>query len=65
MTRDIVIAGFVVLAAAAAMVVALSRSRRAGLARLWEAIDYLMQWRTARLLAVLVWGWVGWHFLAR
>lgn len=30
-----------------------------------ELFAMLVATRTGRVLAVLVWGWLGWHFLAR
>ncbi len=30
-----------------------------------ELFAIVVATRTGRLLAVLVWGWLGWHFLAR
>jgi hypothetical protein len=30
-----------------------------------QLLDTLVATRTGRILTVLVWGWVGWHFLAR
>lgn len=33
--------------------------------RLAELLAMLVATRTGRVLTVLVWGWLGWHFLAR
>jgi hypothetical protein len=34
-------------------------------ARSREMLDLLVATRAGRILTVLVWGWLGWHFLAR
>jgi hypothetical protein len=39
--------------------------RRHRLATLAETLAHLVRTRTARIVAVLIWAWLGWHFLAR
>jgi flagellar motor component MotA len=52
-------AGFVLLGLVGLVV----RLRYPG--KLSELCAALVATRAGRLLAVLVWGWLGWHFLAR
>lgn len=33
--------------------------------KMGEWFGYLMRTRTGRLLVLLGWGWLGWHFFAR
>ncbi|WP_063049192.1 DUF6186 family protein [Nocardia arthritidis] len=63
--RAIVLLGFGLIAAAALTAVVLTRLRRDQVASLGETIAYLTGTRTMRITAVLVWAWLGWHFLAR
>lgn len=51
--------GFVLLAVAGLVV----HLRSPGTAA--ELFTALVATRAGRVLAVLVWGWLGWHFLAR
>jgi hypothetical protein len=30
-----------------------------------DLLEWLVATRAGRILTVLVWGWLGWHFLAR
>jgi hypothetical protein len=34
-------------------------------AKAGELLETLVATRAGRILTVLVWGWLGWHFLAR
>lgn len=52
-------AGFVLLGLVG-VILQLTRPNKAT-----ELFDVLVATRTGRLLAVLVWGWLGWHSLAR
>ncbi|MFE9323683.1 DUF6186 family protein [Nocardia sp. NPDC052278] len=63
--RVIVIVGFVVVLVVALGVVVATHMRRDLVAPLGETIAYLTRNRVARIVAVLVWAWLGWHFLAR
>lgn len=51
--------GFVVLGIVG-LIVQLRRPRLAA-----DLLSMLVATRTGRVLTVLVWGWLGWHFLAR
>jgi hypothetical protein len=63
--REIVIVGFVLVLVAVLGAVVVTNVRRDLVAPVAETITYLTCTRAARIAAVLVWGWVGWHFLAR
>ncbi|WP_040780483.1 DUF6186 family protein [Nocardia pneumoniae] len=63
--RAIVVVGFVLLLAATLGAVVLTHVRRDLIAPVGETIAYLSRTRVARIAAVLVWAWLGWHFLAR
>lgn len=63
--RALTILGFVVLFVAAAVLVAASRRYRERLATFAEAVDAVGRRRGTRLGLVLIWAWLGWHFLAR
>jgi hypothetical protein len=63
--REIVIVGFVLVLVAALGAVVVTHVRRDLVAPLGETIAYLTRTRAARIAAVLVWAWLGWHFLAR
>lgn len=57
--------GFVVLLLVGLMVELTARRPAATGSRLGELLSLAVATRTGRVLAVLVWGWLGWHFLAR
>lgn len=63
--RMIVIVGFGCLLAAALALVLWSHLRRDSLATLSASVAHLTRTRAARIVAVLIWAWLGWHFLAR
>ncbi|MGO4648179.1 DUF6186 family protein [Nocardia sp. 2YAB30] len=63
--RAIVIVGFALVLVATIGAVAVTHVRRDLVAPVGETIAYLTRTRAARMAAVLVWAWLGWHFLAR
>ncbi|WP_063040932.1 DUF6186 family protein [Nocardia pseudovaccinii] len=63
--RVIVIVGFLVVLVIALGMVVVTHVHRDLVAPLGETIAYLTGNRVARIVAVLVWAWVGWHFLVR
>lgn len=64
-TRNLTIAGFVVLAALALVLHVLGRTQRLGLARPGVVVDAVRSTVAGRLVLVVVWAWAGWHLLAR
>lgn len=63
--RTLTIAGFLVMGTIAVLLVVLPYLRRGALATTDETFTRLTRTRPARLAFVLVWVWLGWHFLAR
>ncbi|MFF0455692.1 DUF6186 family protein [Nocardia africana] len=63
--RVLVITGFAVLAVIVISTAIAARVRRLSFAGLGDTVRYLTRTRTARIVAVIVWAWLGWHFLAR
>lgn len=63
--RTVIIAGFLVLLALILAAVLLTHRRRDRFATLSETLGYLIATRPAKIIAVLIWAWLGWHFLAR
>jgi hypothetical protein len=62
-SRVATIAGFIVIGCAA---LALLAAGRLGiLARTGEVVDALLARRATRVVIVLTWAWLGWHFLVR
>lgn len=64
-SRGVIIIGFVVLLVLLVGSVVVSHLRGSRLGTLSETLAYLTHSRPTRLVAVLVWAWLGWHFLAR
>ncbi|MGK8524045.1 DUF6186 family protein [Nocardia asteroides] len=63
--RQIVVLGFVLLLVVALGAMAVARVRRDLIASLGETVACSTRTRAARIAVVLVWAWLGWHFLAR
>lgn len=63
--RALVITGFAVLAVIVISMAAVAHWRRMSFAGLGDTVRYLTRTRTARIVAVILWAWLGWHFLAR
>ena len=63
--RALTIAGFVLVGAAAGMLALAGRRGRLGLRPAGELLDAVRSSLPVRLVLVLGWIWLGWHFLAR
>lgn len=63
--RSMIIIGFAVIGVLVAVAVLYSHLRRDRVTTLSATLDYLVRGRPARVIAILVWAWLGWHFLAR
>lgn len=63
--RTAIILGFAILAALTLAVIVASHLRRDRLTTFAETVAYVTRTRTAKIIAVLIWAWLGWHFLAR
>jgi Family of unknown function (DUF6186) len=62
-SRTVTIIGYVVLGCATMLIVAAGRLGL--LARSGDVLDTLLARRGTQVLVVLVWAWLGWHFLVR
>jgi hypothetical protein len=63
--RAVVILGFAVIFAGTLAAVVTAHRRPEWLATVTETLDRITRGRPAKIVAVLVWAWLGWHFLAR
>ncbi|MFI1462718.1 DUF6186 family protein [Nocardia carnea] len=62
--RALVLLGFAALAVAGVLAeLAARRSQRC--TTFGETLRLLLRSRVLRILTILVWAWLGWHFLAR
>lgn len=64
-SRDLIILSYLALAVVAVVLVVASRRRPDRIATFAETIHALGRPRAIRLVLVLTWAWLGWHFLAR
>jgi hypothetical protein len=64
-SRELTIAGFLVLAVVALGLYLLGRARRLDLAPLGDVMEAIRTSKAGRLALALSWAWVGWHVLAR
>ena len=62
--RVLVLTGFAVLAVAG-LLAELSARRSRRCPGLGETVRLLLRSRLPRVIIVLAWAWLGWHFLAR
>ncbi|MFD0360690.1 DUF6186 family protein [Nocardia sp. GCM10030253] len=63
--RAVIILGFALLLVAMLGAVVITHLRRDLVAPLGDTIAYLARTRAVRIVVVLAWAWLGWHFLAR
>jgi hypothetical protein len=64
-SRTLTIAGFVVLFAAAGVLLVVSKLRPQRVARFSDALAFVTTPGKVRVLVLVAWAWLGWHFLAR
>jgi hypothetical protein len=64
-THLITVIGYAAVACALVVLEILARRRGSRIPKMGEWFGYLMRTRTGRLLVLLGWGWLGWHFFAR
>jgi Family of unknown function (DUF6186) len=60
---DVTTTGFLVIGCATVLL--LAAGRLGVLARAGEVLNALLARRANRVLIVLAWAWLGWHFLVR
>ncbi|MEV0031474.1 DUF6186 family protein [Nocardia sp. NPDC050793] len=63
--RAVIIVGFAALLGVALVLTALAHLRPDLLAPLSKVAAAALGRRPVRIIAVLCWAWLGWHFLAR
>jgi Family of unknown function (DUF6186) len=64
-TRAITIAGFAAIIAALVVLEILGRRETNRIPALGEWLGYIMRPRAGRVLILLGWLWLGWHYFAR
>jgi hypothetical protein len=64
-TRGVTIAGFVLVIAAILTLEVLARRPGSRIPTIGEWLGYLMRPKIGRVLVLLGWWWLGWHYFAR
>ena len=64
-THAITIIGFSFVAALLIVLELAAHRRGSRVPTAGQVLGFLMQTKVTRLLILLLWGWVGWHFFAR
>jgi hypothetical protein len=64
-THVITVVGYGCLIAVLIVLELLARRRGSRIPKMGEWFGYLMRSKTGRLLILLGWAWLGWHFFAR
>jgi hypothetical protein len=64
-TRVLTILGFAAVIAALAVLELLGRREGSRIPTLGEWLGYVMRSRAGRLLILLGWLWLGWHYFSR
>lgn len=65
LTRTITIAGFALIIAAMVVLEVIARRRTTRIPTAGEWLGYLMRARFGRVLILVGWWWIGWHYFAR
>ena len=64
-TRILTVLGFAAVIAALAVLELLGRRKGSRIPTLGEWLGYVMRSRAGRLLILLGWLWLGWHYFSR
>lgn len=64
-TRVITIAGFALVIAAMVALEVVARRGNSRIPTAGQSLGYLMRPRLGRVLILLGWWWLGWHYFAR
>jgi Family of unknown function (DUF6186) len=64
-TRILTVLGFAAVIAALAVLELLGRRKDSRIPTLGEWLGYVMRSRAGRLLILLGWLWLGWHYFSR
>jgi hypothetical protein len=63
--RVITVIGFAIVVAGLFALEYIARRKRSSIPTLGEFLGYAMRPRAGRLLILLAWLWLGWHFFSR
>jgi hypothetical protein len=64
-TRAITIAGFAIVVTAMIVLEVLARRPGSRIPTVGQWLGYLMRMKIGRVLVLLGWWWLGWHYFAR
>jgi len=64
-THAITVAGFAAIAIALITLELVARRPASRVPTAGQVLGFLMQTRATRVLILVTWGWLGWHFFAR
>ncbi|HUK68208.1 MAG TPA: DUF6186 family protein [Streptosporangiaceae bacterium] len=64
-THTITLVGFTVMAIGLIALEVFARRRGSRIPTAGQLLGLLMQTRATRVLILVLWGWLGWHFFAR
>jgi Family of unknown function (DUF6186) len=64
-THAITITGFAFIAVSLIVLELVAHRRGSRVPTAGQVLGFLMQTRITRVLILLLWGWLGWHFFAR
>jgi Family of unknown function (DUF6186) len=64
-THAITITGFAFIAVSLIVLELVAHRGSSRVPTAGEVLGFLMQTRITRVLILLLWGWLGWHFFAR
>ena len=64
MTRDFILTGYVLAVAGFVALTVLGRTRGSKLASASNLLAHVLQTRASRFGLLVVWWWLGWHYLA-
>jgi hypothetical protein len=64
-THAITIVGFTFIAMSLIVLELAAHRRNSRVPTAGQVLGFLMQTKITRVLILLLWGWLGWHFFAR
>ena len=64
-THVVTVIGYACVIGLLGVLEALAHRRGSRIPKLGEWFGYMMSTRAGRVLVLLGWGWLGWHFFAR
>lgn len=64
-THVITVVGYACVIALLVILEVIAHRPGSRIPKMGEWFGYLMRTRTGRVVVLLLWGWLGWHFFAR